>query len=120
MQFSSMSLKSEIIKALHEKQYDTPTPIQSAAIPKALEGKDILATAQTGTGKTAAFAIPIIQHVDRIKKEGQSGILSLILSPTRELAIQIEENIEAYAKHLPIAHKVIFGGVKQHGQVKDL
>ena len=109
----------EILQAVSEKGYTNPTPIQEKAIPAALSGKDLLATAQTGTGKTAAFAIPIIQKVAESQAHHE-GIKALILTPTRELAIQIEENIADYSKHLKINQLVIFGGVKQHQQVKDL
>ena len=109
----------EILQAVTEKGYTNPTPIQEKAIPAVLSGKDLLATAQTGTGKTAAFAIPIIQKVAESQSQ-HHGIKALILTPTRELAIQIEENIADYSKHLRINQLVIFGGVKQHQQVKDL
>lgn len=110
------------MSALEEKGYESPTPIQEAAIPKILERKDVLGVAQTGTGKTAAFAIPIIQLIQ--KKDGQHNgrphLRSLIVTPTRELAIQIGENIRDYSKNTNIKHAVIFGGVKQHDQVRQL
>ena len=115
MKFTDLGLDNSILKALEEKGYETPTPIQQKSIPIVLEGNDLLGVAQTGTGKTAAFAIPIIQRLAVSEKKGIKG---LIVTPTRELAIQIEENIKFYAKYMPIEHTVIFGGVKQHEQVQ--
>lgn len=117
MKFSDLELDDSILKALKEKGYDTPTPIQQKSIPIVLQQKDLLGVAQTGTGKTAAFAIPIIQLLARSNKKGIKG---LIVTPTRELAIQIEENIAYYAKYMNVKHTVIFGGVKQHEQVRKL
>ncbi|MCL4106455.1 UNVERIFIED_CONTAM: hypothetical protein GTU68_030413 [Idotea baltica] len=110
------------MKALKEKGYEEPTPIQEKAIPIVLERKDVLGVAQTGTGKTAAFSIPIIQLIHK-KDSGQKGkpvLRSLIVTPTRELAIQIGENIREYAKNTFIKHTVIFGGVKQGDQVRAM
>ena len=117
MKFSDLELNDSILKALKEKGYDTPTPIQQKSIPIVLQQKDLLGVAQTGTGKTAAFAIPIIQLLAQSNKKGIKG---LIVTPTRELAIQIEENIAYYAKYMNVEHTVIFGGVKQHEQVRKL
>ena len=117
MKFSDLELNDSILKALKEKRYDTPTPIQQKSIPIVLQQKDLLGVAQTGTGKTAAFAIPIIQLLAQSNKKGIKG---LIVTPTRELAIQIEENIAYYAKYMNVEHTVIFGGVKQHEQVRKL
>lgn len=117
MKFSDLELDDSILKALKEKGYDTPTPIQQKSIPIVLQQKDLLGVAQTGTGKTAAFAIPIIQLLARSNKKGIKG---LIVTPTRELAIQIEENIAFYAKYMSVKHTVIFGGVKQHDQVRKI
>lgn len=110
------------MKALSEKGYVEPTPIQTKAIPLVLNNQDILGCAQTGTGKTAAFAIPIIQLIDKFDKldNQKPQIRALIVTPTRELAIQIDENIKAYSKHTQIKHTVIFGGVKQGKQVDRL
>lgn len=113
MKFNTLNINESILKAIEEQGYTTPTPIQEKAIPHALEGRDILGCAQTGTGKTAAFSIPTIQ---RLKKHEPNKIRSLILTPTRELAIQIQENIHAYAKHTNIKSAVIFGGVSQKPQ----
>lgn len=122
MRFEDLRVIDPILKALHEKGYSEPTPIQKQAIPLVLKRKDILGCAQTGTGKTAAFAVPIIQLIHQIdgQKQGRPQLRSLIVTPTRELAIQIDENIKAYSKHTRLKHAVIFGGVKQHKQVDAL
>ncbi len=122
MKFNELNIIEPILRALDDKGYEEPTPIQEEAIPIVLSRKDVLGVAQTGTGKTAAFSIPIIQLIE--KKDGQHTgrphIRSLIVTPTRELAIQIGENIRDYSKNTNIRHTVIFGGVKQHEQVKAL
>lgn len=122
MLFKELELIEPILKALETEGYSNPTPIQEQAIPAALTGKDILGCAQTGTGKTAAFSIPILQLVCQSQLQGNftRGIKALILTPTRELAIQIDESIAAYGKNLRISHEVIFGGVSQHHQVINL
>ena len=119
LNFTDLKLIEPISKALQEEGYETPTPIQQQSIPEILKGKDLLGTAQTGTGKTAAFAIPILQnlHQQNIKN---NQIKALILTPTRELAIQIEESFNAYGRHLPLRTLVIFGGVKQGAQEAKL
>lgn len=122
MKFEELGVIAPILKALKDKKYTKPTPIQEKAIPPVLKRKDILGSAQTGTGKTAAFAIPIIQLIYQreSRKAPKPTLRALIVTPTRELAIQIEENIEAYSKYTHIKHAVIFGGVKQHEQVAAL
>jgi len=124
MTFTEMGIISPILQALEEQGYTQPTPIQEQAIPIILNRKDILGCAQTGTGKTAAFAIPIIQLLQFQKTQtnyqNNNGFKTLILTPTRELAIQIGESFIAYGKHIDIKHVVIFGGVSQHNQVKAL
>lgn len=121
MKFEDLKLIEPIQKALKDKNYTSPTPIQEKSIPHILEGKDIMGCAQTGTGKTAAFAIPIIQLLtNKNTNHGKPTIKSLILTPTRELAIQIEENIQDYSKNTPLKNTVIFGGVKQGPQVEKL
>jgi len=111
-----------ILKALKDKNYSIPTSIQVKAIPLILKKNDVLGCAQTGTGKTAAFAIPIIQHIE--KREGHRQaypqIEALIVTPTRELAIQIDDNIKRYGKYTRVKHTVVFGGVKQGSQVEKL
>jgi ATP-dependent RNA helicase RhlE len=118
MTFKDFDLSVAIIKALEEKGYQHPTPVQKDAIPQILSGKDILGSAQTGTGKTAAFCIPLLETLNRNKKH--SGIRALILTPTRELAIQVFDNLTFYGKYMQIRSTVIFGGVSQYQQVKDI
>lgn len=121
MKFTDLDLIDPILKALETQGYETPTPIQSKAIPPILKGRDLLGTAQTGTGKTAAFAIPILQRLTQnTTSNRRKGIRALIVTPTRELAIQIQENIEAYGAHLPLKNMVLFGGVKQGPQETQL
>ncbi|MDU7337712.1 MAG: DEAD/DEAH box helicase [Clostridium sp.] len=123
MNFQELNLIAPILKALQEEQYESPSPIQEKAIPPALLGRDVLGCAQTGTGKTAAFAVPILQRLNAQPTEtkGQPRpIRSLILTPTRELAIQIGESLRAYGRYLPLRSEVIFGGVSQVGQVNTL
>lgn len=119
MNFEQLGLIKPILDALNSQGYEQPTPIQEKAIPSILQGKDLLGSAQTGTGKTAAFAIPILQNLSG-KTQPKNQIKALILTPTRELAIQIEENFQAYGKHLKLKSLVIFGGVKQHQQENKL
>ncbi len=118
MLFEQLGLIEPIRKALQKEGYTTPTPIQQQAIPVILEGKDLLGCAQTGTGKTAAFAIPILQLLeeDRINSKGYKHIRALILTPTRELASQISESFASYGRYTSITREVIFGGVSQHHQ----
>jgi ATP-dependent RNA helicase RhlE len=121
--FRNLRLIEPVLKALDEEGYETPTQIQQKSITPILERKDILGCAQTGTGKTAAFTIPILQlmHEERVSSSNRlRSIDVLILTPTRELAIQIGESIAAYGRHLSIKHLVIFGGVSQHAQVNAL
>jgi ATP-dependent RNA helicase RhlE len=118
MTFQDLELIEPIKKALQEEGYTTPTPIQAKAIPVILENKDLLGCAQTGTGKTAAFAIPMLQllHENPVGKFEKSRIRALILTPTRELAIQIGESFAAYGRHTRVKHTVVFGGVGQKPQ----
>jgi ATP-dependent RNA helicase RhlE len=120
--FNDLNLIEPILLALKTEGYTSPTPIQAQTIPLALQHKDILGCAQTGTGKTAAFAIPIIQLLSQNKNvsPGKREIKSLILTPTRELAIQIEESFKNYGKNTNLKCKVVFGGVSQHAQVESL
>ncbi len=121
MTFKELNISEPILKALISKNYELPTPIQEQAIPVVLNGRDLLGIAQTGTGKTAAFAIPVIQQLDGQQPKGQKReIRALILTPTRELAIQIDECFEDYAKYTELRHTVIFGGVGQKPQVDEL
>jgi len=120
--FKELHLVAPILKALETEGYTTPTPIQEQSIPHILRGKDLLGCAQTGTGKTAAFAIPILQNLLLQQKEDayNHDIKALILTPTRELAIQIDESFAAYGKHTGLKHAVIFGGVSQFHQTNEL
>jgi ATP-dependent RNA helicase RhlE len=122
MRFDELGLVDPILKALKDKNYVEPTDIQAQAIPLVLKRNDLMGCAQTGTGKTAAFAIPIIQLIHQIegRANGKPALRALIVTPTRELAIQIDENIREYSKYTNIKHTVIFGGVKQGKQVDRL
>ena len=118
MTFKELNISPSILKAITEIGYKQPTEIQEKAIPPALKKRDILGCAQTGTGKTAAFAIPILQELEAQNKS--RGVKALILTPTRELAIQIEENFHAYSKYIDISCTAIFGGVPQGAQVAKI
>ena len=122
MTFKDLKLEAPILKALEKQGYSQPTPIQEQAIPILLKGHDLLGVAQTGTGKTAAFGIPILNHLLKNKSsgEGKRKIKALVVTPTRELAIQIAENFTAYSQFTPLRNTVIFGGVKQSKQVASL
>ncbi|MBK8338658.1 MAG: DEAD/DEAH box helicase [Flavobacteriales bacterium] len=118
--FNDLGLIEPILKALHEEGYTEPTPIQAQAIPHLIKGRDLLGCAQTGTGKTAAFAIPILQELHEKAPQAKRAIRTLILTPTRELAIQIGESFAAYGRNLQVRHTVIFGGVGQKPQTDAL
>ena len=121
MRFEDLQLMPEILKALKEEGYTEPTSIQQKAIPLVLKREDVLGSAQTGTGKTAAFAIPIIQHLaKRQKPDGKRKVTTLVVTPTRELALQIGDSFSAYAKYTPIKNTVIYGGVGQNSQTEAL
>ena len=121
MKFEDLQLIPEILRALKDEGYTEPTSIQEKAIPLVLNREDVLGSAQTGTGKTAAFAIPIIQHLaKRTKPDGKRKITSLVVTPTRELALQIGESFTAYARYTPIKNTVIYGGVGQNAQTDAL
>ena len=120
MSFSSLGLSDALLKAISKKGYTTPSPIQQKAIPPILEGKDVLASAQTGTGKTAGFTLPILQLLSQGQQLRQRPIRALILTPTRELAAQILANINEYSTFLDLKSTVIFGGVNQNPQVTQL
>lgn len=124
MTFTELNLIDPLLQALDTEGYTIPTPIQQQSIPIVLEGKDLLGCAQTGTGKTAAFALPILQLLSKdalkLSSSGPLPIRCLILTPTRELAIQIGESFTAYGRHLKLRHTVIFGGVPQGAQVAKL
>ncbi len=121
MTFKSLHLTDPILRSLKEEGYSKPTPIQSQAIPVALKGTDLLGCAQTGTGKTAAFAIPILENLSKNKNRDRNrNIRSLIVTPTRELAIQIDDSFQSYGRYTGLNTAVIFGGVNQKSQVKKL
>ena len=119
--FKNLHLNPKILAALEVKGYTTPTPIQLQAIPPVLDGKDILGIAQTGTGKTAAFSLPILHNLAKSGTSVKSGcVRALILSPTRELASQIAENVEAYSKDLNLKTALVYGGVPDRPQIAAL
>ncbi len=124
MNFDDLKLAPAILKAVHEQGYETPTPIQAQAIPAVLDGHDLLAGAQTGTGKTAAFALPLLHKLSTTpaakNKFGGRGIRTLVLTPTRELAAQVEESFKTYGKYLELTSTVVFGGVGMNPQISKL
>src|SRR5580658_7576093 len=111
--FLALGLRAPFVRALIEDGYTVPSPVQAEVIPGALSGRDVLASAQTGTGKTAAFVLPILQHLSASES---TVIRGLVLTPTRELASQIAERVSAYGRHQDVRHAVIYGGVSQHRQ----
>ena len=122
MSFESLGLRSELLRAVSEKGYNEPTPIQRQAIPIILEGRDIMGGAQTGTGKTAGFTLPLLQRLMATGKEqkGRRPIRALVLTPTRELAAQVAESVDTYGRHLPLKSTVVFGGVSINPQKMKL
>jgi len=120
MPFSSFGLSDPIIRAIDDSGYSTPTPIQVKAIPAVLSGRDVLAAAQTGTGKTASFALPLLQRLTRGAKVKPNHIRALVLTPTRELAVQVAESFALYGKHLSVKSAVVYGGVKINPQMMKL
>lgn len=121
MTFNDLGLAAELLRAVSDQGYSQPTPIQAKAIPVVLEGRDILAGAQTGTGKTAGFTLPLLQRLnDGQPARGKRPVRALVLTPTRELAAQVGDSIKAYAKHLPLRSAVIFGGVSIRPQINTL
>ena len=120
MSFASLGLSAPILKAIEEKGYTEPSPIQAKAVPAVLTGKDVMAAAQTGTGKTAGFTLPILELLSKGKSARTNQARTLILTPTRELAAQIAENVETYSAHLKIKSTVVFGGVKINPQMMRL
>lgn len=122
MTFASLGLHADILLAIAEQGYNQPTPIQQQAIPIVLQGKDLLASAQTGTGKTAGFTLPLLHRLmaNKPATQGRRPVRSLILTPTRELAAQIYENVREYSRHLPLRSLVVFGGVSINPQMMKL
>ncbi len=124
MSFESLGLMPELLRAVREQGYETPTPIQAQAIPIVLEGRDLMGRAQTGTGKTAGFTLPLLQrlapHASTSASPARHPIRALILTPTRELAMQVEESVRTYGRHIPLRSTTIFGGVNINPQTKAL
>jgi len=120
MSFKSLGLSEDLVKAVSAQGYDTPTPIQSKSIPPVLEGKDVLASAQTGTGKTAGFTLPMLQLLSQTPPLRNRPVRALILTPTRELAAQVHQNVKDYSRFVDLRSTVIFGGVNQKSQVSTL
>jgi len=120
MSFENLGLSDALLKALHDQQYTHPTPIQEQAIPAILLGNDIMASAQTGTGKTAGFTLPLLQKLAMMPRASGNHVRALILTPTRELAAQVHESIETYGKYLSLRSTVVFGGVKINPQMLKL
>ena len=120
MTFASLGLSAPILKAVAEQGYETPSPIQEKAIPAVLEGQDVMAAAQTGTGKTAGFTLPLLEKLSEGPKAGPNEVRALVLTPTRELAAQVAESVETYGKHLRLKSTVVFGGVKINPQMIKL
>lgn len=117
MSFENIGLSESILRAVAKQGYDSPSPIQEKVIPLILEGKDVLASAQTGTGKTAGFTLPMLQILSQKNQSGKRPVRALVLTPTRELAAQVHESVESYSEFLDLNSTVIFGGVKQMKQV---
>ncbi|MCW8331144.1 DEAD/DEAH box helicase [Photobacterium sp. SDRW27] len=117
MSFASLGLCTPILEAVANQGYETPSPIQAQAIPAVLEGKDVMAAAQTGTGKTAGFTLPILERLSKGSKVRSNQVRALVLTPTRELAAQVGENVATYSKKLPLSSAVVFGGVKINPQM---
>src|SRR6266704_6770179 len=119
MPFRTLGLDLRVLKAVQEAGYTEPTPIQTAAIPPVLAGHDLIGIAQTGTGKTAAFTLPILTRL-AAQPSPRRGIRVLVIAPTRELVVQIEENVRAYARHLPLRVATVYGGVSERPQISAL
>ncbi|MEM9603081.1 MAG: DEAD/DEAH box helicase [Pseudomonadota bacterium] len=120
MSFDSLGLSAELLKAVAEQGYDTPTPVQQQAIPAICDGRDVMAAAQTGTGKTAGFVLPMLHRLADAERAALGQPVALVLAPTRELAAQIGDNARAYGRHVPVTHAVVFGGVNIKGQIETL
>ncbi len=121
MSFDTLGLSAELLRAVADQGYSEPTPVQRQAIPVILQGRDILAGAQTGTGKTAGFTLPLLQRLNAgAQQQGRRPVRALILTPTRELAAQVGESVTTYGRHLPLNSAVIFGGVKINPQIQTL
>src|SRR5262245_29998634 len=120
MPFRALGLGDKIFKAIQDAGYTEPTPIQAAAIPEVISGHDLIGIAQTGTGKTAAFVLPLLARLSGMMNDGRGGTRALVVAPTRELVVQIEENVRIYAKYLPVDIATVFGGVGERPQMQAL
>ena len=120
MHFTDLGLPEPILKAVTQQGYDTPTPIQAQAIPAIMEGQDVMAAAQTGTGKTAGFTLPMLVRLSKGRPASANQARALVLTPTRELAAQVNESVVNYAQFLPLKSAVVFGGVKINPQMMKL
>lgn len=120
MTFASLGLSAPLLKAVAEQGYETPSPIQAEAIPAVLEGRDVMAAAQTGTGKTAGFTLPLLQRLSQGERSRGNQVRALVLTPTRELAAQVGDSVATYGRHLPLRSTVVFGGVKINPQMMNL
>ncbi|MDC1206847.1 DEAD/DEAH box helicase, partial [Akkermansiaceae bacterium] len=120
VKFDSLGLDPLILKAVTDTGYDTPTPIQAQAIPAVMSGSDVMAAAQTGTGKTAGFTLPLLHKLAPGRPARDRQVRALVLTPTRELAAQVSESVTTYGKHLKLTNAVVFGGVKANPQISKL
>jgi ATP-dependent RNA helicase RhlE len=120
MTFNNLGLNKAILKAVKAKGYETPSPIQAKVIPPVMEGKDVMAAAQTGTGKTAGFTLPLLERLSKGELAGPKQVRALILTPTRELAAQVGESVATYGNNLQLRSAIVFGGVKIHAQIRKL
>jgi len=120
MPFTTLGLSEPLLRAIKEKGYSKPSPIQEQGIPAVLKGHDVMAAAQTGTGKTASFTLPLLQRLSEGKKAKPNQARALVLTPTRELAAQVADSVATYGKHLPLSSTVVFGGVKINPQMMRL
>ena len=120
MSFASLGLSAELLRALNERGYQAPTPIQTQTVPLILQGADLMAGAETGTGKTAAFTLPLLDNLMRTRTGGSRPVRAPVLTPTRELAAQVSESVRAYGRHLPLRSTEVYGGVNINPQIKAL
>ncbi|MFB0975455.1 MAG: DEAD/DEAH box helicase, partial [Tolumonas sp.] len=117
MSFNELGLSEPLLRAIQDKGYDTPSPIQQQAIPAVLSGQDVMAAAQTGTGKTAGFTLPLLHRLSHGHLARANAVRALVLTPTRELAAQVADSVTTYGKYLPLKSVVVFGGVKINPQM---
>jgi ATP-dependent RNA helicase RhlE len=120
LSFHGLGLSPELLRAVADQHYTDPTPVQADSIPLVLAGRDLMAGAQTGTGKTAAFVLPMLQRLNATRPDGRRAVRALILEPTRELALQVEESVRVYGRHRPVRSIAIYGGVSFGPQERSL